>query len=297
MSPVVAEMGRSLRGYWRDARSPQRVVYLVGAALVVVGLAHGLAWLVVGGPVDGPLSWRKPVAFGISFGLTTATLAWVSQFLALSDRGLRATLFPLAAANTIEVAWVSVQRARGVPSHFNFETGLDGALFIVNGIAILVTIGVIVGFTVRAFTASTASPSMTLALRVGLLILLVSMAAGVWMILRGTAFELPPVRVGESGNIKFAHAIGMHGIQTLCALAWLASFAVMGEDRRVRLVGLAALGYTIATTATMVLAALGLAAWTSGLAGAVVGLLALGCLAAAGSAVVGSLARRSARRS
>jgi hypothetical protein len=38
-----------LLGYWRQARPAQRFGYLVGGALITVGLAHLLAWLVAGG--------------------------------------------------------------------------------------------------------------------------------------------------------------------------------------------------------------------------------------------------------
>ena len=296
MTAVVSEMGQSLRGYWARALPPQRAAYLVSVALILIGLAHGLAWLIVGGPVDGPLSWRKPVTFGISFGVTTATLAWVSQFLSLSERSLRRTLVALMVANTVEVVVISVQRARGIPSHFNLSNILDGTLWVTIGVAIIVTMVVIGVYTVRAFTASTAPPSMTLALRVGLLILAVSMALGVWMVVRGSPPEaLPdPVRVGESGSIKLAHAVGMHGIQTLAVLAWLASFTALDETRRVRLVALGAVGYSLATVTTIVLTVLGAAPLTTGLVGLLTEVVAVGCLAAAGVAVLLALVTRRA---
>ena len=34
----------------------------------------------------GPLSLRKPTTFGLSFGLTLITIAWVLSFLELRDR-------------------------------------------------------------------------------------------------------------------------------------------------------------------------------------------------------------------
>ena len=67
----MGTMRASLRGFWDDARGYQRLAYLVGAALIMIGLAHAGMWAVAGGSASGPLSWRKPTTFGISFGLTT----------------------------------------------------------------------------------------------------------------------------------------------------------------------------------------------------------------------------------
>src|SRR5512132_2430668 len=85
-------MGASLAGAWRQAGPAQRFASLVGGTLILVGLAHLSAWLVVGGAWQGPVSLRKPTTFGISFGLTTSTLAWFTGQLQVSDP------HPLAAA-------------------------------------------------------------------------------------------------------------------------------------------------------------------------------------------------------
>jgi hypothetical protein len=113
-----------LLGAWQQARSAQRLGYLVGGALILVGLGHLAAWLVVGGAWAGPVSLRKPTTFGISFGLTTITLAWVTGHLRITDRTRWLLLGPLAAATSYEVAWVVVQNARGTPAHFNDTTPL-----------------------------------------------------------------------------------------------------------------------------------------------------------------------------
>ncbi len=66
--------------------SPQRFLYLAGSLMVAGGLFHLSVFLVDGGPWTGPLSWRKPVTFGISFGLTALAVAWISGFLELGVR-------------------------------------------------------------------------------------------------------------------------------------------------------------------------------------------------------------------
>jgi hypothetical protein len=65
---VLPSMGARLRGYWSDATSYQRFLYGVGVFLVASGLFHLTVFLVDGGPWAGPISWRKPATFGLSFG-------------------------------------------------------------------------------------------------------------------------------------------------------------------------------------------------------------------------------------
>ena len=55
-----------------------RLWYLIGLLLIVSGLVHLGVLVVDGGPWDGPVSWRKPFTFGVSFGLSVLSLTWVS---------------------------------------------------------------------------------------------------------------------------------------------------------------------------------------------------------------------------
>jgi hypothetical protein len=290
LRPVVpslqARMGTSLLGYWRQAHPPQRVAAVVGGALIVAGLAHLAAWLVVGGAWAGPISFRKPTTFGISFGLTTITLAWVAGQLRISDQVGWLLLGPLAAADTSEVLWVSVQRWRGVASHFNFATSLDTRLFLLGGTAIAVTVTVILVLTALAFTAMQATPSMTLGIRAGLLILLVGQAVGGWMIQHGVGpasdgQTMGLTTFGAAGVMKVPHAVAIHAIQVLPALAWLLSFATISERRRVGLVGTATVGYVALVTVSLLQTAVGLAPLEVGGVAGLLYLLGVGLLGVA----------------
>jgi hypothetical protein len=285
-------MRASLLGYWHEARPWQRLGYLVGGALIVVGLAHLVAWLVVGGAWAGPVSFRKPTTFGISFGLTTITMAWVAGQLRISDRAGWLLLIPLAVADTSEVVWVSLQRWRGVASHFNDDTTLDNLLFVImGGAAVAVAATVILIMTVLAFTSMRASPSMALAIRAGLLILLVAQAVGGWMIQHGIGLASEGVTdglttFGAAGVMKVPHAVAIHGIQMLPALAWLLSFAALPEQRRVGLVRIAALGYVALVVVSVLQTATGVAPFDVGVVAAVLYLLGVVLL---GMALVAAL--------
>src|SRR6266542_3304231 len=245
---LPGRMRASLLGDWQQARPAQRFAYLVGGALILVGLAHLVAWLAVGGAWQGPVSFRKPTTFGISFGLTTATLAWVTGRLRIADRTRWLLLGPLAAADAVEVAWVAVQRWRGVASHFNFATTLDTRLFLTGAAAITVTVTVIVALTVLSFTRLRAAPSMAVAVRAGLLVLLLAQGVGGWMVGHGVGPASDGVTqglttFGAGGVMKVPHAVAMHAVQVLPALAWLLGFARLPERRRVGLVWAATTGY------------------------------------------------------
>jgi hypothetical protein len=249
--PRMSNLRAAVRGFWDDARGYQRLAYLVGAGLILVGLVHVGLWAVAGGSASGALSWRKPTTFGISFGLTTLTLGWVGAWLPVRPAVGWAAAGLLCAATAYEVAWVTVQHARGVPAHFNDTTPLDERLFIAGAVMVAIAIGVIAAMTLAAFVRTSAPAPMALAVRWGLVGLLAAQATGVWMLLHGLALldaDADPTTqsmgtYGAAGSLKFAHAVPMHAIQVLAVLAWLLSRSGLPQRRQTQLVALAVVGY------------------------------------------------------
>jgi hypothetical protein len=300
--PLHGSMRASLRGFWDDAPGYQRLAYLVGAALIVAGLVHAGIWAVVGGSASGPLSWRKPTTFGISFGLTTATLGWAASYLPVR-RGIGwVASYLLCASTSVEVVWVALQHARGVPSHFNTATTLDTTLFIVGGAAIAVTVLVIAAVTLAAFTRTTAPSPMAWAIRSGLVALLAAQAIGVWMIVHGVSLldaDADPrtqsmSTYGAAGAMKFAHAVPMHAIQVFAALAWLLSFSGLTQRRQLWLVVLAVAGYAGLLGVALLRTVYGLAPFELRSVSTLIYLIAGGLLAASAVAAVAGLYHRAA---
>lgn len=217
-----------------------------GAILVASGVAHAGVWAVLGGPWEGAVTWRKPILFGISGGLTAISLGWAwSQ---LGHRRGDAWLARLTAgALVIEVALVDVQRWRGVASHFNRQTPLDSWLYDVMGGLILFVTAVIIDLAVRWFRSRPpVAADMLLAARAGLVFLVVSCLLGIWASVHGdlrAAAGLPPEVYGAAGVVKFPHGVVIHAVQWLPCLAWAARRA--GATKRVRIVLVA-----VATAAT-----------------------------------------------
>jgi hypothetical protein len=250
-TPRIGNLRAAARSFWADARGYQRLTYLVGAGLLLIGLAHAGVWALAGGSASGPLSWRKPTTFGISFGLTTLTLGWVGSYLPVSRTIGWIAAGLLCAATSYEVAWVVIQHTREVPAHFNDTTPLDERLFIAGAVMVAIAIGVIAAMTLAAFVRSSAPAPMALAIRSGLVGLLAAQVTGVWMLLHGLALldaDADPLSqsmstVGAAGSMKFAHAVPMHAIQVLAALAWLLSLSGLPQRRQLQLLALAVVGY------------------------------------------------------
>ncbi|MFC4122360.1 hypothetical protein [Nonomuraea zeae] len=237
-----------------------RLWYLIGVALMLAGLVHLGVFVVDGGPWEGAVSWRKPFTFGVSFGLSVLTLTWVSTFIRLRARRLLTGAFAIASA--LEVALITLQTWRGVPSHFNMETGLDTAIArtLAAGGGILIAIVIIM--TIAAFRPDPElAPSTRLAVRAGFATLLAAMAFGAVMIARGVVEVVTgnqQLAYTVAVTLKPAHAVFMHGILLLPALAWLLSRTPHPEHVRLRLVRLATWTYLALATAVSALALAGI---------------------------------------
>lgn len=244
----LARTGGSLRQYWSSTSWPQRFAYIVALALMVSGAAHGALMLVLNDPWQGDVSFRKPATFGISFGMTLATLAWFLDFLVHRRWLVWATMLPLSLCVLFEVFAVTLQRWRGVPSHFNISTSFDSAIFSLMGIAIAIVGLVIVAITVWSFFPMKAEPGMTWAIRTGLLLLIAAQVLGAKIIGHGLALldqgSTGPFNIfGTAGVLKLPHFAAMHAIQVLPLIALLLGTAGWQRRQVVRVVLVAAAGY------------------------------------------------------
>jgi hypothetical protein len=232
--------------WYRDRRAQQLVC--IGLLLVVSGLAHTVVWAVAGGPWEGAVSWRKPILFGISGGLTSLSLGWAWSKLPWrrGDAWLAATV---AWALLVEVAAIDLQTWRGVASHFNRATPFDSWLYDAMGLLILWVTLIAVDLTIRFLRQPTGlAPDMLLAARAGLVLLVISCGLGIWVSVHGDmrmAAGLPPEHYGAAGVPKFPHGAVIHALQWLPLLAWAARRAGVTEPGRFCLVAAATVGTTL----------------------------------------------------
>ncbi|WP_433298759.1 hypothetical protein ACQPZQ_21875 [Pseudonocardia sp. CA-142604] len=230
-------------------RSIERAAYVVAALLVASGLVHLGVLVVTDGPWLGPVSLRKALTFGLSFGLTLAAVTWVTSSLALRPALRTVLLGTFTAVSVLETALVTMQAWRGVPSHLNFATGFDTAVSMTlaagGGLIIVTVLGFAAGAVVGARGLGR---SMRLAVRSGFALLVVGLVVGGVMIGSGVT----EARTGNAqlaysaiSTLKPVHGVALHAIAVLPALAWALGRTSWSERRRVRAVAAAAVAYAI----------------------------------------------------
>ncbi|WP_234312085.1 hypothetical protein [Streptomyces griseus] len=240
----------------RDTIRPplvDRLCRATGLLLVLSGLAHLLVFAVDDGPWGGPVSWRKPVTFGLSFGVTLLAVAWVTSYLRITPR-LRTVLLTVFAADcVVEVGGITLQAWRGVPSHLDMETPFDTAVSMTLAVGGGVLVVLLTVFAVASFRHRPTGPAgMALAVRSGFAILLVALASGAAMIARGVALT----RAGHqeaayhsTAPLKPLHGVSLHAVLVLPALAWLLSRTSWSGPVQRRILTGAVLCYSAAVVA------------------------------------------------
>ena len=235
--------------YRQGERLALRVSQALGLALPVCALLAALdpRMLDSGEPV-----WLKPMRFCLAFGVHLLTMTWIGRLSAAhrrQDTVFAAGLWLQAATVIVEMACVGLQAARGVHSHFNYATPFDHAVFTIMGIGTALTLlglllcawGVLRS-TEDRFTRGLLLGAMALAILGGLIgvVMVMPTAEQKAMLDAGSRLAwIGGVGVGNpsgrelpfftwdlsSGDWRAAHFAGLHALQTLPVLAWLATRA------------------------------------------------------------------------
>jgi hypothetical protein len=227
-APIYPKRWETL-GEWRFGVVAVFFLLALGLLHIPIQLASDLPW-------EDPKSYRKPILFGISTGLTLGSL-----LLLMSDlrprrwdpymRGL------LCGTLVAEVLLITVQSWRRVPSHFNRSTIVDASIETGMLVCILLAVAVIFALTVRSFRQDAfpnASAARILAQRSGMVFLVLSCVLGIGITVMGNFLMInggSPEILGSKGILKFPHGIVLHAIQTL--VLWALICDVFGSARGV----------------------------------------------------------------
>lgn len=154
----------------------------------------------------------------------------------------------------LETVLIDLQTWRGVPSHFNFDTGFDAAVFSTMGTLIAFVSLAIIVMTIWSFTSLRGPGSSALAIRAGMAFLTIGQLLGFAIL--GNGFAVDDVFrssiVGAAGEIKVPHAVALHGLQVLGLLALILERTRRPESRRWQIVIVAIAGYADALGVTVI---------------------------------------------
>ncbi|MBL8056215.1 MAG: hypothetical protein JNK29_05925 [Anaerolineales bacterium] len=265
--PASSSRPALLRRLWAT-NWPLTLTALAGLALLAATAALALVDPRV---IAGAPAWVKPMKFAISTAVYSLTLVWMLGYVQGRQRLVAAAGTVTALGFVIELVLIVLQVGRGVRSHFNFSTPLDGAIFSVMGATIVVV------WLMNALAAGLvlrqkfADPAFAWSLRLGLLVTLYG-AAVAFLMTSPTPVQLQALQAGTApafigahsvgvpdggaglpflgwsttgGDLRIAHFVGLHALQIVPLLGLLINrnWAALDARRRTALVWTGGLGY------------------------------------------------------
>lgn len=190
------------------------VLSLAGGLMIAGFIVASAAYVVDGRTVAGVSVWLKPMKFAISIAVYLWTLAWLVHYL--ESRRAVTTSHLIALVMVLEFVLIFSQSARGTASHFNSATTYDIAVYRAMGVLILANT-LAVGYLGRLYFE--ASPriaaSYLLGIRLGFSLFLFTAVSG------GIMIAMVSHSVGEAGDLRVAHFIGMHALQSVPAAGFI----------------------------------------------------------------------------
>lgn len=263
-SPLTSQ----IRGLAADVWRAEPLLTWTGLVLLAA-LVPSLAGLWLDSRViAGAPAWLKPAKFAASTGVYALTLAWVLTYLSDWPRTRRIAGRTTAIVMLLEVAIINVQAWRGTTSHFNVGTVLDGVLFSIMGVGILVQTLASGAVGLALWRQPFADRAFGWALRLGMAVTIAGASVG-GLMTRPTDAQIADVRgtgrivtagahtVGgpdggpglpgtgwstQHGDLRVPHFVGLHAIQVLPLLAFL--FRRREPATRLRLTLVIAAAYT-----------------------------------------------------
>ena len=248
----------TLKTLWRTDR---RLTF-VGLFMIVLLGVSGIGLLVDPREITGAPAWLKPAKFAASIAIYTLTLAWVFTYLPEWARTRKTVSWITTVVMMVEIAIIDVQAWRGTTSHFNVGTLVDGVLFSIMGLAIVLQTFSTITVAVALWRQNFADRAMGWALRLGMTITIVGALTG-GLMTRPTSAQLESARAGhrmtvsgahtvgapdggpglpgtgwstEHGDLRIAHFVGLHALQVLPLLVVVFARRAWNESNQVRVV-------------------------------------------------------------
>lgn len=185
--------------------------------------------------VEGVNVWVKPLKFSVSLGLHFMTVAVLAQLLPRNIRvgpSLAIATYLAIGSLVLEAGYVSVQAARARRSHFNFDTNLEALMYAAMGIGAVLLVVVAIVLGIQIWRKGIASPGFKTGAVIGLIIgALATLVMAGYMSNSGSRWVGEHPLGGavipffgwsrEVGDLRPAHFVAMHMMQTLPLLGWV----------------------------------------------------------------------------
>jgi len=258
MEMMNGNLKTALTNLWKSDAKLTAMGMVMLALLAVAGV--GLVFdprVITGAP-----AWLKPAKFAASIAIYSLTLAWVFMYLREWPRTRRVVSWVTTVTLLLEIVIIDVQAWRGTTSHFNIGTLLDGVLFSIMGIAIVVQTAASIAVAVALWRQHFSDRALGWALRLGMTVTIFGAMTG-GLMTQPTRAQIDNARAGhrmtvsgahtvgapdggpgmpgtgwsrEHGDLRVAHFLGLHALQMLPLAAIFFVRRGWHEIRRVRVV-------------------------------------------------------------
>jgi hypothetical protein len=181
--------------------------------------------------IMGINAWIKPFKFFVSTGIYTLTVGFIITFYPFSNLKKHIVRNLVSWTMLLEMVIVTFQAGRGVQSHYNMATVMDGILFGMMGVLIGINVLIMVFFAFETIRLKLKlSKAIQYAILLGWLITIFGSWVGGQMIGQ-MAHNIGVADGGEgllllnwstiAGDLRVAHFFGLHSIQIVPLFAWI----------------------------------------------------------------------------
>jgi hypothetical protein len=201
-------------------------VTLVFLALTLVMIA---LQMVDAREINGVCVWVKPAKFFFSLAVQFITVSWAITLLPNPSRLTRGASLAMICAGVFEMIYIVTQAYRGVASHFNTSTPLEGTLYTLMGIGAVTLTATSFIIGVQLWKQRRAGV-WTEAAAVGLMLgAVLGTVAGAYLSAQtghsvgGLASDATGVGIfgwsTTGGDLRIAHFVGLHATQIIPLVA------------------------------------------------------------------------------
>lgn len=214
-------------------KSSSPILFTIVIAHLIVAIACMIGLLIDDRTLLGVNVWIKPLKFMISDAIYLFTAGYLITLYPFSKRKKNIINNINSFCLLIEGSIIVTQAARGVQSHYNMSTLLDGILYGMMGILIGINVIIMVLFLIETVRLKI---NTTKAIKFGIFLGWIIIIVGSWVgsqMIAQLSHNIGVVDGGAglpllnwstvAGDLRVAHFFGLHGIQIIPLFAFFLS--------------------------------------------------------------------------